>query len=245
MAEKVIMVVSGKGGTGKSTTSVYLAAGLAANDKKVLLIELDTALRSVDIISGVYGKTVYDISDILGGKCETHKAILESPLYKNVWVVSAPYEGEDAISKQSLEMFCDKVKDTFDYIVIDTAAGIGDAFTAAKSVSDLALIVITPDPIALRDGRIVSDNLYKNDYNNFRLIINKVKHKNIKKSELINLDECIDTVCAQLIGVIPESDDIHNCGTKGKKLPRNTQAWKVYQNIAARILGEDVSLEMY
>ncbi|MEG1068708.1 MAG: AAA family ATPase, partial [Ruthenibacterium sp.] len=160
MSAKVLMLASGKGGTGKSTVSVLLGAKLAARGHRVLLVELDSGLRSVDVISGVYGKTVYDVEDILSGRCRADKAVAESPLYPNLAVISAPYSG-GTVQTAPLAAFLQQVHDAFDFILLDTAAGMGSPFEAAAAVAHLALLVITPDPVTLRDGRIVSDALYE------------------------------------------------------------------------------------
>ncbi|MDD3430226.1 MAG: AAA family ATPase, partial [Oscillospiraceae bacterium] len=197
MSATVIMVASGKGGTGKSTVSVLLGSELAARKKKTLLIELDSGLRSVDIISGVYGKTVYDIEDILEGRCEADKAIAESTVYPGLSVISAPYSGGH-IQAETLQVITGKLAPFFDYIILDTAAGMGMPFLAARAVSHMALLVITPDPVTMRDGRIVSDDLWEAGVKNMRLIINRVEVGRLAKIAVKDLDTCIDTVCVQL-----------------------------------------------
>ena len=116
MGANVIMVASGKGGTGKSTVAVLLGAELAARGRRVLLVELDSGLRSVDYIAGVYGKTVYDVEDVLNGRCEAGKAVVESPVYRNLYVISAPYSGGH-ILPAALRVFVEKVGPVFDTIV--------------------------------------------------------------------------------------------------------------------------------
>lgn len=240
MKAKVLMVASGKGGTGKSTISVLLGSRLAANGKKVLLIELDSGLRSVDIISGVYGKTVYDVSDVLSGRCDGQKAVVESPLYKGLSVISAPYEG-GVISPAALRVLTDRMKRYFHYIIVDTAAGLGAPFAAARTVSDMALLVLTPDPVALRDGRIAGDELVNNGLSNVRLVMNRVSGQSFGNC-VRDLDECIDTVAAQLIAVIPESVEIQKAAAGGVALSEQCTAFTALDNLARRILGERITL---
>lgn len=121
-------------------------------------MELDSGLRSVDYIAGVYGKTVYDVEDVLNGRCEAGKAVVESPVYRNLYVISAPYSGGH-ILPAALRVFVEKVGPVFDTIVLDTAAGMGVPFEAAMGVAHRALLVLTPDPVSIRDGRIVCDAL--------------------------------------------------------------------------------------
>ena len=147
MNAQTIMICSGKGGTGKSTVSVLLGAQLGAWGRRVLLIELDSGLRSVDMIAGVYGKTVYDIEDVLCGRCDGSKAIVPSPLYPGLSVISAPYEGGE-VRAAPLAGLILAMREYFDYILLDTAAGMGAPFTAANRLADRALVVLTPDPVA-------------------------------------------------------------------------------------------------
>ena len=238
---KILMVASGKGGTGKSTVSVLLGARLAAQGKKVLLIELDSGLRSVDIISGVYGKTVYDIEDVLCGRCSGEKAVVESPLYPGLSVISAPYEGGE-VTTAGLQKLCAAMQDFFDVVVLDTAAGMAAPFRAASACAAQALLVLTPDPVALRDGRIVSDALFDGGMEEIRLVMNRVTPKTFQQGAVRDIDECIDTVCAQLIGVLPESPELQIAAAKGEALPTDSLAFRAADNIARRLTGERIPL---
>ncbi|MEG0910189.1 MAG: AAA family ATPase [Ruthenibacterium sp.] len=240
MSAKVLMLASGKGGTGKSTVSVLLGAKLAARGHRVLLVELDSGLRSVDVISGVYGKTVYDVEDILSGRCRADKAVAESPLYPNLAVISAPYSG-GTVQTAPLAAFLQQVHDAFDFILLDTAAGMGSPFEAAAAVAHLALLVITPDPVTLRDGRIVSDALYEHPCLTVRLLLNKVP-QTLAGTGIEDLDVCIDTVGAQLIGVLPDSEQVKIAGATGTKLPQDCKADRAFAAVAARICGQEIPL---
>lgn len=241
MNAKIIMIASGKGGTGKSTVSVLLGARLAAAGRKVLLIELDSGLRSVDLISGVYGKTVYDIEDVLAGRCTGEKAVVESPLYPGLSVISAPYEGGE-VTTAALRTLCAGMRGFFDYLLVDTAAGMGAPFQAARAAADRALLVMTPDPVCLRDGRIVADALYDGGLHDIRLVVNRYRPKTLHGGSVCGLDECIDTVCAQLIAVIPESSEILACTAAGTALAPGCPAFAAADNLARRVLGEKVRL---
>lgn len=239
MSAKVIMVASGKGGTGKSTVSVLLGAELAAGGRRVLLIELDCGLRSVDYITGVCGKTVYDVQDVLSGRCEAGKAVVESPIYRDLYVISAPYSG-GSIQPAALRRFVELAGPVFDFILLDTAAGMGEPFDAARLAARMALLVLTPDPVALRDGRIVCDALAA-DCPEIRLIINKTP-RTLENCGIRSLDECIDTVGAQLIGVVPFSGEIQRAGATGTPLAAKSRARIALRAIAARLCGRDVPL---
>ena len=238
---KTIMIASGKGGTGKSTVAVLLGSRLAALHKKVLLIELDSGLRSVDIISGVYGKTVYDVGDVLCGRCDGSKAVVESPIYPGLHIISAPYEGGE-VPPEALKLLTDRMSDYFDYLILDTAAGMGMPFQAAAAVSDIALLVQTPDPVALRDGRIVADALFDMGVHQIRLVVNRLNSRSFRSGAVKDLDECIDTVGAQLIAVIPESMDLLQASSSGTALPETGMAFAALDRLAARLEGRRVPL---
>lgn len=242
MAARVIMVASGKGGTGKSTVSVFTAGCLAKRGRRVLIVELDSGLRSVDYIAGIAGKTAYDIGDILDGRCDAGKAIVESPLYKGLYVVSAPYSG-GVIRVDALAAFVKSAQQVFDDVFLDTAAGMGVPFLSAMSVSTMGLIVVTPDPVAIRDGRIVCDALCEHGVDEMRLVINKVPAR-IEDCGVDDLDECIDTVGAQLLGVVPLRQAVADAGAYGVGLapPEKEVSHAVFHAMAARLCGEQVPL---
>lgn len=247
MNAEVIMLCSGKGGTGKSTVSVLLGARLAALGKKVLLIELDSGLRSVDIIAGVYGRTVYDIEDVLCGRCEGEKAVVESPLYAGLSVISAPYDGGE-VAAAPLARLIAAMRPFFDHILLDTAAGMGAPFMAAAQTAERALIVLTPDPVALRDGRIVADRLLDGTRRQsaVRLVLNRVTKASFgRQAPVADLDECIDTVGAQLLAVIPESRELQQAAASGTVLDPHCAAAAAGEAMAKRICGARVPLTLW
>ena len=239
MNAQCIMVCSGKGGTGKSTVSVLLGACLARLGRKTLLVELDSGLRSVDIIAGVYGRTVYDIEDVLCGRCEGAKAVVPSPLYPGLSVISAPYEG-GAVEVAPLGRLLTAMRPYFDFILLDTAAGMGAPFTAASTVADKALLVLTPDPVALRDGKIVADRLLAGGRPQSAV---RVRRESFGKNAAVaDLDECIDTVGVQLLAVIPESRVLQLAGANGTVPPAADPAVVAGQAMAKRLCGQRVPL---
>lgn len=240
----IIAFVSGKGGTGKSTTSVLLGGALAEQGKKVLLIELDSGLRSVDIIAGVSGQTIFDIQDVLSGVCEPEKAIIESPVYRGLSVITAPYQG-GVISAKKLHELCQRFSHSYDYILIDAAAGLGPAYRIAVAISHRVVLVLTPDPVALRDGRLISDQLDEKSRGRVRLILNKVNSNQIFSAGIIeDLDDAVDIVGSRLLGVIPDSPAILKASSTGTPLERGSFEYNVYEAISYRITGHDVPLVM-
>lgn len=238
----IIAFVSGKGGTGKSTTSVLLGGALAEQGKKVLLIELDSGLRSVDIIAGVSNSTIFDIQDVLAGKCQPDDAVVSSDIYPGLSVISAPYQG-GVISAKKLHELCQYFSKQYDYILVDAAAGLGPAYRIAVAISHRIVLVLTPDPVALRDGRLISDQLDEKNSGRVRLILNKVNAEQIFSAGILeDLDEAVDIVGARLLGVIPESPNILKASSSGTPLEKTSTEHRVYEAIAYRITGHDVPL---
>ncbi len=238
---QIIMIASGKGGTGKSTFATYTATELAVSGSKTLLIELDAGLRSIDVISGTDRQAVYDIGDVLAGNCTAEKAMITSPHTNNLKLIAAPYKNYDT-DFSNLKQVVDSVYSDFDYIIIDTAAGLGRAFTAAARVAVTAIIVVTPDIISVRDGRLVSDELYNSGIQDIRLVINKFVHRTFKYSGFPDLDAVIDSVCARLLGVIPMSEKIAVSAMGGGRLPPSSVEKQIFLAIAQRLKGNEIQI---
>ncbi len=241
MSAKVIGFVSGKGGVGKTTCSVHVGIALSELGGRVLLIELDSGLRSMDIIAGISSMAVFDIQDVLSGAAKANRAMIKSPRHDNLWIIPAPYE-KGHIAPEALRTFCRGVAPKFDYIVLDSAGGIGLPLEATFAAADELMLVVTPDRVSLRDGRLVSDEAYAHGLPT-RLIINRVNRELVLQSSgLSDLDEAIDLTATQLIGVIPESKAILKAAGDGKPLDSHQREQKIFNAIAQRIFGKDVPL---
>ena len=236
-----MLVTSGKGGVGKSTVSFYTGLTLALRGRKVLIIELDTGLRSLDVIAGISEQTVYPLGDVTAGRVKPSEAIVSSPLCKNLQLLCAPFSPEDRIEPHRLAWLCQGLDRFYDYTFLDAPAGIGYGFKVGCTAARSALIVATPDPISARDGGVVCDLLAEAGITRRRLIINRVDAKAVARGPISDLDEVIDTVGARLLGVLPESTALHLAAVSGRALPEG-EAATAFANIARRLEGEQVPL---
>jgi len=238
---KVISVTSGKGGVGKSTICVGLGMAYALLGKNVLLIEFDVGLRGMDLMLGVSDKIVYDLGDLLEGRCNINKAIVESPWNSDLNIIVAPISLDSPMVMTDVKLLIEGLKGHFDIIILDTPAGLGMSMKLS-SLSDMALVVATPDYVCIRDGNKVVNALHKMGFKNHRLVINRVNHKLLKKNIVKDLDEVIDGVSSQLIGVLPEDTGLQLSVLKGTPLSEKTNIVDICKAIALRIEGEYVPL---
>lgn len=235
----VLVVTSGKGGTGKTTVSLLLAQALCRRGKNVLLLELDSGLRGIDLILKVSDRIVFDLSDVLTGRCKPVKAITVCDVPRgNLHFIAAPINRHFVPDKGNLTLLLNGLSGCYDFLILDTAAGLGKGFDVACSVCTSALIVTTADPISVRDASKAAAEL--RDVSP-RLVINKFTRKALCP-DLPDIDAVIDEVGAQLISVIPQDDLISQRFAKGESLPASSSAFKEIDDLARRVMGERVKL---
>ena len=241
MAIKTI-ITSGKGGVGKSTVTALLGAWLGDLGKKVIIIEWDFGLRALDIILGVQENTVFDLNDVLTGRCSLDKAIIKCSNYNNLSLISSPLSEFYYINEGHLKQLFNGLSGKYDHILIDSPAGIGPDFRATLNIVDKAILIATTDPVCIRDGCRVSQILEDHGVLEQRLVINKVNSKGIKKGIFPDLDEVIDGIGVKLIAVIPNDDDILKYTATGKKLNKGSKSNKIFKNLAGRFIGYNIPL---
>lgn len=237
MAKK-IAIASGKGGVGKSSLTVGIGKALAARDKKVLLIDCD-CLKSIDLLTGITEFLLYNWGDVIKERCESENALYSAG---DVSVITCPDTYED-ITAEQMKVLIKKYENDFDYILLDSPAGIDRGLTLACSVADRGLVVSTPDLVCVRSACIAAREMAKQGIADTRLVINRVKKRDVTKGRLLNVDSVIDSTEIQLIGVVPEDAKIR-LGSMGQGIYKKGQvSYKAFQNIAARLEGISVPLK--
>lgn len=236
------MAVSGKGGVGKSSLAATIGRELARLDQRVLLVEMEPGLGAFDLLLGLE-RGVCSLSDFLDGRCAAKECILSVPGEPGLWAILAPDERDFAYDPP---VFAEKMKGlagSFDFILIETPPGFGLWFEAAKNAADEAVIVATPDLPCLRDGRAVSDRLDERPQIRQRLVINRLDVKLFcQRRPIPHLDFAIDTVGAQLLGVVPEDRELPYRLGAGMALPQQSGAQAACRRIALRLLGQAAKL---
>ncbi|MCQ2458743.1 MAG: AAA family ATPase [Ruminococcus sp.] len=238
---KMIAITSGKGGTGKSSICAGLGYTLAKQGHRTLLIELDFGLRCLDIMFGIENEIKFDLGDVLNGKKSALEAVAQVPMASNLNILCAPKTLTPVTAEQIVDI-CRSVKKYFEYIIIDTGAGINSHVFDIVEQANLILVISTPDPICIRDAALMSDEFYNRGNKSQRLIINKISKKVIGEALVSNLDEIIDTVGVQLIGVIPDDFKMTVATGKGNPISPDSDALRAFDAIAKRLGGEFVPL---
>lgn len=241
---KIFTVLSGKGGVGKSTFCVNIALSLAEKGNKVLLIDGDIALRSLDLLLNLEENLVYDWSDIICNRCGKYAPIL---CYNDkIHLLPAPLEVPDSMDVSSFKELVVSFASDYDFIFIDSPAGIGELQQEYALVSDQCIIVATPDNVSARSAYVSGNILVKSGIKeeNLRLIINRFNEKAIKKGNFLNIDEIIDITYIRLLGIIPEEPNLMYSSVSRKGLSSRNDAKFAFNNVAGRILGKEIPLNL-
>ncbi len=242
---KVIVIASGKGGVGKTVVASNLAVALAKEGKHVLMADLDIGLRNLDLAVGIQDIIVYDIMDVLEEKCGIEKAVFTLKNYGNVDILPAAQAiGKDTLEPQKFKKMFRKLRERYDYIVIDSPAGLEKGFQSAAASADCAVVVVNPEMTSVRDGDKIISLLEKENMKQIRLVINRARPKMMRRGDMMNVDEVLYLLQVPLLGIIEEDEAVLR-SLKHGVLPvedRSSRAGKELKNIAKRILGHNVPL---
>ncbi|WP_407382491.1 AAA family ATPase [Ruminococcus sp.] len=240
---EVIVIASGKGGTGKTTVCTGLAVALAKAKNKVLIIDCDSGMRGVDLMLGISDRLVYDISDVISGACEYADALYRVEGDFELYSIAAPLYADDEVSPSLIRRFVDQVREEYDYILIDSPAGTGSGFYAAANAADRALVVINAEPISIRGCKNISYRLRELKMTDCRLIINRFDKKRFFDMGLYrDLDEVIDEAGMRLIGLIPEDVRVIALSQRGALAHNWSQTAVIFDTIVKRLEGVDVPI---
>ena len=241
---EVIVVTSGKGGVGKTTTSANVGTGLAKLNKKVVLIDTDIGLRNLDVVMGLENRIVYNLVDVVEGNCRYKQALIKDKRYPNLYLLpSAQTRDKTSVSPEQMKALTDELREEFDYIILDCPAGIEQGFKNAIAGADRALVVTTPEVSAIRDADRIIGLLEANDLKRSDLIVNRIRMDMVKKGDMMSIDDVVDILSINLIGAVPDDENIVISTNNGEPLAGNdTLAGQAYMNICKRVMGEEVTL---
>jgi len=242
---EVIVVTSGKGGVGKTTTSANIGTGLAAAGHSVVLVDTDIGLRNLDVLMGLENRIVYDLVDVTSGNCLIKQALIKDKRFFNLFLLSASQtKDKTAVNPEQMKVLAAELKAEFDYVIIDCPAGIEQGFRNAIAGADWAIVVCTPEVSSIRDADRIISLLEAAELRNPKLIINRLRPAMIKSGNMMDTTDILDILDVELIGAVPENESIIISTNHGEPavMDKNSKAGEAYRNITRRIQGEEVPL---
>jgi len=240
---QVIVITSGKGGVGKTTTSANLGCGLAIAGKSVVLIDADIGLRNLDVVMGLENRIVYDLVDVVEGKCRLKQALIKDKRYPSLFLLAAAQtKDKTAVSPEQMQKLCETLREEHDYIIIDCPAGIEQGFKNAIAGADRAIVVATPEVSSVRDADRIVGLLEAAEIKNIRLILNRLRTDMIKRGEMMTIDDVVDILAIDVLGLVPDDESIVVASNRGEPAvaDNNSRAGMSFRNITQRILGNEV-----
>lgn len=217
---EVIVITSGKGGVGKTTTAANIGIGLAKLDKKVVLVDTDIGLRNLDVVIGLENRIVYNLVDVIEGNCRLKQALIRDKRYENLYLLpSAQTRDKTCITPEQMKKLCEDLEEEFEYILLDCPAGIEQGFKNAVAGARKAIVVTTPEVSAIRDADRIIGLLEANDLrDSISLIINRVRVDMVKRGEMMSVDDVVDILAVDLLGVIPDDEQVVISTNQGEPL---------------------------
>ncbi len=244
MAGRVIVITSGKGGVGKTTTSANIGSALAKSGHSVVLIDTDTGLRNLDLLLGLENRIVYTLVDVVEERCKLKQALVKDKKNPNLCMIAAAQtRDKSSVNAEQLKKITDKLKKDYDFVIVDCPAGIEQGFQTAIAGATEAIVVTTPEVSAVRDAdRIIGLLEAAEGIESYKLLINRVRPDMIKSDDMMSIEDVENILSCQKIGIIPEDTGIITSTNKGEPIVYNEKALagKAYINVARRIVGEDV-----
>lgn len=245
MPGTVITVTSGKGGVGKTTTATNVAVALAMQGKRVIAVDADIGLRNLDLVMGLENRILHDLVDVVEGRCQLQQALVRDTRVDSLYLLAAAQTRDKAdVGIQQMVAVCKSLSHMADYVIIDSPAGIEHGFQSAVAPADRVLIVTTPDVSALRDADKVIYLLERDWKHQPGLVVNRYNAQLSRNGELRDIDDILDILAIDLLGVVPEDKHIVLATDRGMPVALNMRRYvsQAYRNIAQRIMGNNVPL---
>lgn len=249
MSAKVVTITSGKGGVGKTTIAANLGAALASYGKRVVCIDADIGLRNLDVVLGLENRIVYDLVDVIEGRCRLRQAMIRDKHNQDLFLIpAAQTRDKSAVSPSDMVRLSDELRRDHDWILIDSPAGIERGFRNAIAPSDDVYVITNPEVSAVRDADRIIGLVEAEEKGPPKLIINRINPNMVKKGDMISTDDIVELLAIELIGIIPEDPNVLVSTNRGipVSLDGKSPAGEAFRNIARRMMGEDVPyLDLY
>lgn len=244
MTAKVVTVASGKGGVGKTTSVANIAVALAARGQRVTCIDGDIGLRNLDVVLGLENRIVYDLVDVIEGRCRLRQAMIRDKRLSELYLIpAAQTRDKTAVSPSDMVRLCDELRSEVDWILIDSPAGIERGFKNAVAAADRVLVMTNPEVSAVRDADRVIGLLEAEGKGPASLVINRLNPAMVRRGDMLSVEDVLDLLAIELIGIVPEDENVIVASNKGQPLALDdrSKAGQAFQHIARRLLGEKVA----
>lgn len=245
---EVITFTSGKGGVGKTTTTANVGVGLSLLDKKVVLVDTDIGLRNLDVVMGLENRILYNLVDVMTGRCRMKQALIRDKRYPNLWIIpsSCSNESKNSLNEKQMKQLLSDLRAEFDYILIDSPAGIDDGFHLATADADRIVVVTTPQIAAIHDADCVIQLLKRKKAKQVNLLVNCFRRQMVKDGNMLDIPDICELLEAELLGVVLEDEEVIICQNHGEPvMGKHTVSEACYQNVARRINGEEIEIPNY
>ncbi len=243
MSAQIVTITSGKGGVGKTTAIASLGIALAGRGQRVVCIDGDIGLRNLDVIMGLENRIVYDIVDVVEGRCRLRQAMIRDKRLPELFLIpAAQTRDKTALSPSDMMRLCDELRDICDWVLIDSPAGIERGFKNSIAAADQVIVLTNPEISAVRDADRVIGILEAEEKGSPSLILNRVNQEMVNKQEMLSPEDVLDLLAIDLIGVVPEDQAVLVAANRGTPiaLDKDSRAGHAFRNIAARLMGEEV-----
>lgn len=244
---EVIVITSGKGGVGKTTTTANIGTGLSLLGRKVMVIDTDLGLRNLDVVLGLENRIVYNIVDVIEGSCRLKQALIKDKRYPELYLLpSAQTRDKTSVSPEQMTKLISEIRDDYDFILLDCPAGIEQGFQNAIAGADRAIVVTTPEVSAIRDADRIIGLLETSGIRKNELIINRLRIDMVKRGDMMSVEDVTEILAIDLLGVIPDDEQVVIATNQGEPVVgENSMAGRSYMDICRRLTGEDIPVEDY
>ena len=243
MSGTVITITSGKGGVGKTTAAADLGTALAMQGKQVVTIDADIGLRNLDVVMGLENRVVYDLVHVVEGACRLRQAMIKDKRLEGLYLIpAAQSRDKTAVSPEDMVTICEQLREDFDFVLIDSPAGIEQGFKNAVAPADQVLIITTPEVSAVRDADRIIGLIEADEKGPARLIVNRLRPEMVQRGDMLDTSDVIDVLAIDLLGVVPDDESIIVSTNRGTPavMENNSKAGQAFRNIAGRLLGQDI-----
>lgn len=239
---EVIVITSGKGGVGKTTTAANIGIGLAQLGKKVVMVDTDIGLRNLDVVLGLENRIVYNLVDVVEGNCRMKQALIRDKRYEQLCLLpSAQTRDKTSVTPEQMKKLCDELKQSFDFVLLDCPAGIEQGFANAVAGANKAIVVTTPEVSAIRDADRIIGLLEAQDLRDISLVINRIRPDMVKRGEMMSVDDVQEILAVPLLGILPDDEQVVIATNQGEAIAGSgSKAGEAFTNISHRILGKSV-----